>query len=37
MKVHYFHEFTSVVEPIWDMTNTYLYYLAILTRWLVPL
>jgi len=27
MKVHYFHEFTCVVEPIWEMTNTNLYYL----------
>jgi len=37
MKVHYFHECTCVVEPIWEMTNTYLYYFAILIRWLVSL
>ena len=30
MKVHYFHEFTCVVEPIWERTNTDLYYFAIL-------
>jgi len=28
MKVHYVDEFTCVVEPIWEMTNTYLYYFA---------